>query len=111
MLPVQFTPKHEVVTYDWEIHIIDSDKLEEFQEQMEKSKFIRIWFCLVASSSIKVVRPAKQEISVMEKLLSWETEKIRQEIRKKVRDREKDWLSNTAWSIENMIRSLKGEEI
>ena len=108
MLPVQYEPKHEVITFDWEVYIINSSNLDSFHIDMEKSKFIPIWDSIVATSSIKTVRPAKQEISVMEKLLSWETEKIRQEIRKKVRDREKDWLSNTAWSIENMIRSLKG---
>lgn len=111
MLPVQYTPKHEVVTYDWEIHIIDSDKLDIFQEQMERSKFIRIWHCLIASSSIKTVRPAKQEISVMEKLLSWEDDKTKQEVRKKVRERESDWLDTTQWVIENIIKRVKWEEI
>ena len=107
MLPVQFVPKHEILTFNEEIYIIDSDKLDLFQKKMEESKFIRIGDCLIATSSIKTVRPANQEISILEKLLSGEPEEIKRKVRDKVREREKENKKNTEVAIQNIINSFK----
>lgn len=77
---------------------------------MEESKFIRIGDSLIATSSIKSVKPAKQEISILEKLLIWESDDIKRKVRDKIRTREKEWFEDTEWSMKNIISKIKWEE-
>lgn len=107
MLPVKYIPKHEIsLNFSDDIYLIDSDKLDIFQEKMEKSKFIRIGDSIIATSSIKTVKPAKQEISVLEQLLSGYSEDIKRKVRDKIRIREKEWFSETETSMKNIIESF-----
>lgn len=106
MLPVQYTPKHEIQTYNEDIFIIDSDKLDAFEKVMESSKFVRVGDSLIAVSSIKSVRPAKQEISRLEALLQGLSDEVKEKVRKKVREREKEGLSNSDWAIKNIIEAF-----
>lgn len=107
MLPAIYKPKHEVECYDWNIYTIDSENFNLFKKKLEEAKFINIWETLLAVSSIKSVKPAKQEISILETLIWNETEDIKEKVRKKVREREKEWLSINEWVINNIILSYK----
>lgn len=42
MLPTVFVPKHEIVTFDDSVFLIDSEKIESFLKEIEKSKFVKI---------------------------------------------------------------------
>ena len=107
MLPVQYNPKHEIICYDESIYYFDSDKLPAMDIAMENNKFIKIWDSRIAVSSIKTVRPAKQEISILEKLLIWESEDVKRKVRDKIREREKENKENSEWAIRNIIESYK----
>lgn len=103
MLPVKYTPKHEVITFDWEIYIIDSAIKPQFVKDWNEFKVVEIWDVAIATSSIKTVRPAKQEISMMERILTWCSDEIKRKVREKIRQREKDWWVETDGSIKNII--------
>lgn len=103
MLPTKYTPKHEVVTYDNEIYFIDSDKMLAMKTEMETAKFIRIGDTLLATSSIKTVRPAKMEISMLEQMLVWKNESVKSAVREKVREREKENMLINEAVILNII--------
>ena len=57
---------------------------------MNDNKFIRIGESFIATSTIKIVRPAKTEISILEKLLQGKEEDTKIKVREKVREREKE---------------------
>lgn len=107
MLPIQYQSKHEILTYDESIYYFDSDKLPAMDTAMETNKFIKIWDSRIAVSSIKTVRPAKQEISILEKLLTGESEDIKRKVRDKIREREKENKENSEGAIRNIIESFK----
>lgn len=107
MLPVQYSPKHQIETYDESIYYFDSDKLPAMDEAMENNKFIKIWDSRIAVSSIKTVRPAKQEISILELLLKTESEDIKRKVRSKIIEREKENKINSEWAIKEIIESFK----
>lgn len=107
MLPEIYSPKHQIETYDESIYYFDSDKLPAMDLAMESSKFIKIWDSRIAVSSIKTVRPAKQEISILEKLLVWESEDVKRKVRDKIREREKENKNNSEVAIQNIIDSFK----
>lgn len=107
MLPVQYTPKHEIVCYDDVIYVIDSNRLDELVKEMESHKFIKVWNWRLAVSAIKRIQEATKEISILEKLLNWETEDIKRKVREKVREREKEHKENSEGAIRNIIESYK----
>lgn len=107
MLPVSYVSKHEILTYDESVYYFDSSRLNEMDEVMEKNKFIKIWDSRIAVSSIKTVRPAKQEISILELLLKTESEDIKRKVRSKIIEREKENKINSEWAIKEIIESFK----
>lgn len=50
---------------------------------------------ILATSTIKMVRPAKKEISILERLLVGKPEEIKNKVREKVKAREKERLETT----------------
>lgn len=90
MLPVIYKKQHEILTYDDSIFLIDSEKIEALHKEMEYSKFIRIGENIISTSSIKMVRPAKKEVSILEKMLIGKPDEIKNHVREKIKAREKE---------------------
>lgn len=77
---------------------------------MNSSKFIRIGETLVATSTIKIVRPARAEISLLEKLLTGKPEEIKRLVREKVKQRDIDKLTTTEAVILNIISKFENQQ-
>ena len=103
MLPVQYIKKHEIICYDESIYYFDSDKLLAMDEAMEKNKFIKIWDSRIAVSSIKTVRPAKQEITMVERMIVWLPDQLQDKVKRLVKERKAQEKTVTEQYIQNII--------
>lgn len=98
-----YVEMHEIVLFSGAKHYIDSVKYEAFKTAMQRDKFIEIDGELVNVAAIERVKRAKNDISIVETMLSGHSEDVKEKVRKVVREREKDSLAITEWVICNII--------
>lgn len=99
----EYVPLCEVVTYKGEKYYIKAESKKRFMEDLEKFKFVHIGEVSLASLSIEFVRPATQNVSILERMISKLPEEIKIKVRQEVEKRKKDGLKCEPVNISNII--------
>ena len=101
-----YKPKHEIELFDWTKYYIDSSMSETFFQSWENAKTVRIWDSMLATSAIRIVRPAEWWISKLESILQGHSEIVKKKVRETVFIWKKDNPQKdlTEGIIQNMIK-------
>lgn len=102
---IKYEPLLEIETYDWEKYYELQSKKKKLDLMINELKFIIIWENTIAVSSIKSIKPAKQEINLIEQKICDLNEETKIKIRTEVKKYKIDFPHKeiTEWIIDNII--------
>ncbi len=104
----KYEPLIVIECYDWTEYIVPESKREKLEKIMETSKFVKINEEITeACLSIKRIKKAKYEVSLLEQMISELPEHIKSKVRMKVEARAKEGKEETEWTIKNIIDSFR----
>ena len=100
--------KHEpliiIECYDWTEYLVPESKRAKLEALMESSKFVKINEEITeATLSIKRIKKAKYEVSLLEQMIAQLPDHLKQKVRNKVEERKKEWKAETEGTIKNII--------
>lgn len=98
----KYEPLIIIECYDWTEYLVPEYKREKLETLMESNKFIKINDEVTeATLSIKRIKKAKYEVSLLEQMIANLPEHIKNKVRKKCEERK--WIKETEGTIRNII--------
>ena len=101
----QYEPRHKIVLWDESEVYIKSVHVPHLEAELKnpETSFVRIGEDIIHKNSIKLIRPAVQHVSELEKALTGKSQDIKEKVRKKVKALEADGKVITPGVIQNII--------
>ena len=101
---VKYEPMLEILTYSWKKYYVKSSNMDKVVYAMKNKDILMISKdCVISWSSIDTVDPVSPELSMVEKMLVWLSDTLKDKVKRLVKERKAQEKTVTEQYIQNII--------